>query len=149
MVGEAVVAPPSPSDIPVAAKRSVLKRTGSKRAASKPAVTEPIVAELVVTEPTVPKPVVTEPVLAEPVVMEAVAADAPPADAARSAAPPENGKRKDRQKDRQRRPAGRRGRAENEPKSTRALRDTERDHIDWIDKLVKLPSDPTLETRER
>ncbi|MDT5027050.1 MAG: hypothetical protein QOE61_3476 [Micromonosporaceae bacterium] len=57
---------------------------------------------------------------------------------------------KDKDKDKDRVPSGRRGRHPDNDDIDRPLRQVERDHIDWIDKLVKLPADPTLKiTKER
>jgi hypothetical protein len=116
--------------------------------------------EAVVVEPAPPaSPVVVE----APVVEDAVLVEPEPAPAAQAVVEPEPapaaggiavapgaGKRKGRDKDKQRRPSGRRGRPPESEGNGQGLRKGERDHIDWIDNLVKLPADPTLKmTKER
>ena len=88
----------------------------------------------------------TEPVEATPADAEPVPAvlDEPAA-----AQPKTGGRAKNANKGKERRPSSRRGRRpDNE--GSRALRQGERDHIDWIDDLVELPVDPTLKmSKER
>jgi hypothetical protein len=89
------------------------------------------------------EPVDVTPVGVEPVLAEVVRG--------RGAASPTGGRKgraTDRDKDRV--PSGRRGRHPDKDDNDRPLRQVERDHIDWIDRLVKLPADPTLKiTKER
>jgi hypothetical protein len=99
----------------------------------------PTVEDAVVVEPTDPA------VTASPAAgtAEPVAEPAAGSPVAKPGSQPD-GKRKGRQKDKDRRPTTRRTRRPDPETNTRELRQGERDHIDWIDNLVKLPIDPTL-----
>ena len=108
----------------------------------------PVVEDAVVVDSTTS---VAEPVEATPAGAQPVDAQPVPAvlDEPAAAQPKTGGRGKNANKGKQRRPSSRRGRRpDNE--GSRALRQGERDHIDWIDDLVKLPVDPTLKmSKER
>ena len=108
----------------------------------------PVVEDAVVVDSTTS---VAEPVEATPAGAQPVDAQPVPAvlDEPAAAQPKTGGRGKNANKGKQRRPSSRRGRRpDNE--GSRALRQGERDHIDWIDNLVKLPVDPTLKmSKER
>jgi hypothetical protein len=100
---------------------------------------------VVVAKPAKPasEPVDVSPVGGEPVLAEVVRG--------RGAASTTGGRKgRATHKDKDRVPSGRRIRHPEDDDEDRPLRQVERDHIDWIDRLVKLPADPTLKiTKER
>ena len=104
-----------------------------------------------IAEPADVTPVDAQPVEAQPVDAQPVEAQPVPAvvDEPAAGQTKTGGRGKNANKGKERRPSGRRGRRL-DSEGSRALRQGERDHIDWIDNLVKLPVDPTLKmSKER